>query len=167
MGLRNGQDPEPGLSRRDPYPQDGTRSRSTNRGSSWVISGRGNLLCRVGIPVGGCGGGEGRQRCARQRLLIRSHKGATRVSFESYLVPILFVWSMLLATPLEIASMYNFTNRVSLACGKIPNEEYLGRLARHRIFHNLSHPTRTIIGGHLTGSHREDGPCTYLTEHVG
>jgi uncharacterized peroxidase-related enzyme len=24
----------------------------------------------------------------------------------------------------EIASMYNFTNRMSLACGKIPNEEY-------------------------------------------
>lgn len=25
---------------------------------------------------------------------------------------------------IEIASMYNFTNRMSLACGKIPNEEY-------------------------------------------
>jgi hypothetical protein len=24
----------------------------------------------------------------------------------------------------EIASMYNFTNRMSLACGMIPNEEY-------------------------------------------
>jgi hypothetical protein len=25
---------------------------------------------------------------------------------------------------IEIASMYNFTNRMSLACGMIPNEEY-------------------------------------------
>jgi uncharacterized peroxidase-related enzyme len=25
---------------------------------------------------------------------------------------------------IEIASMYNFTNRMSLACGVIPNEEY-------------------------------------------
>jgi hypothetical protein len=24
----------------------------------------------------------------------------------------------------EVASMYNFTNRMSLACGMIPNEEY-------------------------------------------
>ncbi len=24
----------------------------------------------------------------------------------------------------KIASMYNFTNRMSLACGTIPNEEY-------------------------------------------
>jgi uncharacterized peroxidase-related enzyme len=29
------------------------------------------------------------------------------------------VWDVI-----EIASMYNFTNRMSLACGKIPNEEY-------------------------------------------
>jgi hypothetical protein len=25
---------------------------------------------------------------------------------------------------IEIASMYNFTDRMSLACGMIPNEEY-------------------------------------------
>jgi alkylhydroperoxidase family enzyme len=29
------------------------------------------------------------------------------------------VWDVI-----EIASMYNFTNRMSLACGMIPNEEY-------------------------------------------
>lgn len=29
------------------------------------------------------------------------------------------VWDVI-----EIASMYNFTNRMSLACGKLPNEEY-------------------------------------------
>jgi len=29
---------------------------------------------------------------------------------------------------------------------------YLRRLASRQVLHNLSHPVRTIIGGHLTGS---------------
>ncbi len=38
---------------------------------------------------------------------------------ESFGLTLEEVWDVI-----EIASMYNFTNRMSLACGKIPNEEY-------------------------------------------
>jgi hypothetical protein len=40
---------------------------------------------------------------------------------------------------------------------------YLRRLACHRIRHNLAHPTRTIVGGHLTGSGRTAKMAQTLT----